>query len=325
MTLNIIKMHFKSPLHLSRGRGDNYDKGEEVLHSDALQSALFVCARQLFGSEVGKDFFESFRVSSAFPFQGETLFLPKPAFDDIFESIDTKERKHAKGVKYLPVDDFVQVCKGKKIAFDATKTKKQGAFYTHTEVQIETTVLQRVAIPRMQETDANPFYMQRTFFGEGAGLYAVVCLPENETHKKHFKAALRLLGEQGIGTDRNVGNGHFEAEICEKPLELDLPEAGTHWLNLGLYCPEKQETLPALEESYFALVKRGGWIASPENENDMNLRKKSVYMLAEGSVLKAGKKPEGKIINLQPEGHSHEIWRDGRSIFLSINLPTENH
>ena len=45
---DIIKMHFKSPLHLSKGKEDSYDSSNKILHSDTLQSAIFVCAIERF-------------------------------------------------------------------------------------------------------------------------------------------------------------------------------------------------------------------------------------------------------------------------------------
>ena len=47
----IAKLQFTSPLHLSKGK-TTLDESLDVLHSDTLKSALFVCALDLFGSEI---------------------------------------------------------------------------------------------------------------------------------------------------------------------------------------------------------------------------------------------------------------------------------
>jgi CRISPR-associated protein Csm4 len=259
-------------------------------------------------------------VSSAFPFQGETLFLPKPHSDQIFRQVANKQLKKARKIAYLSVADFQRVGKGEKLDF--AEPKATGQYYTEEEVRIKSDVSQRVALPRMLDSDARTFYMERLYFGEGAGLYFMAEYPTDEANKSKFDSALRLLGEQGIGTDRNTGNGFFETEATTLLLDLPTENHATHYLNVSPFCPASEADMQKinLDESYFSLTKRGGWIASPENENDMSLRKKSVYMFAEGSVFRAGEPPKGTITNLQPAGFAHEIWRDGRAIFLPIKI-----
>ena len=46
MSFDIIRLHFRQPLHLSRGKLNTYESSEHTLHSDTLQAALFVRARK---------------------------------------------------------------------------------------------------------------------------------------------------------------------------------------------------------------------------------------------------------------------------------------
>lgn len=55
---------------------------------------------------------------------------------------------------------------------------------------------------RNGEEDAKPFYMERIFFKDYSGLYFIV---HGDT--SIIENALDLLQTEGIGTDRNVGNG----------------------------------------------------------------------------------------------------------------------
>lgn len=298
-TFDIIKLHFKSPLHLSRGRED-YGVAEKLLHSDTLQSALFVSALQLYGNASATlDFFTSFQVSSAFPFFKNTYFLPKPQADlDLFEGLSDEDRKKAKKISYFTLTDFEKVIGGAKLHFD--KKKAEGAYYTEDKIKIQNEVYQHVMIPRLAETDAKPFYMDRMYFGEGTGLYFILKILDSSQKQKIF-SALEILAENGLGTDRNVGNGNFEFELIEKGLQFNTPDNSDYQYNLALYCPKDDKELPDLDKSYYSLLKRGGWIANPADESDASLLKKSIYMFGEGSVFpKLSKGLDGKIVELQP-------------------------
>lgn len=328
---NIIKMHFNSPLHLSKGKEDAYDSSEKFLHSDTLQSAIFACAIELFGNEVAnKDFFKSFQVSSAFPFYDEIYFLPKPQKDfNIFETdkLKSKEIKKIKRTDFLSKEHFEKVLNGQKIDFESEKAKSNcyaDAFEKEAEdfsiFKSETN--QRVTIPRLIDSDTTPFYMDRLYFREKAGLYFILQISE-EKNKTKILAALHHLGENGVGTDKNVGQGSFD--ITESTIKIDLPENTGMYCNLSLFCPNSKEQTPSLNESYYSLLKRGGWIASPNNQNHGSWRKKSIYMFGEGSVFKSKEKPQGKICDLKPEilekdTNPHSVWRDGRGLFLPMKL-----
>ncbi|MGB0524645.1 MAG: type III-A CRISPR-associated RAMP protein Csm4 [Flammeovirgaceae bacterium] len=331
MQKEIVKLSFSEPLHLSKGK-DNFDSSETVIHSDTIKSAIFACMMQLFGNQVtvngevytDTELFAAFQVSSAFPYYQSTLFLPKPMKDaDLFMGVKEEDRKQVKKIAYLTTAEFQKIAQGEKCYFDPKKHHKNAIFYGDTSVPkslFKNEVLQRVAIPRMLTNDATPFYMDKLYFQEGAGLYFIFTV-NNEVLKPYVKAGLKLLSENGLGTDRSVGQGGFTYQF--DTLSLSLPEDGKEQMALSLFCPKNQQDLPPLNASYYKLIKRGGWIASPLNEHHMSLRKKSIYMFAEGSVFPKHNY-QGKVVDLKPdilkEDQHHAIWRDGTPIFLPINL-----
>jgi CRISPR-associated protein Csm4 len=71
--------------------------------------------------------------------------------------------------------------------------------------------IQHVAISRDHCTDSEPYYVDKIFFHKNAGLFFLV--EAEEKTLEMLKAAMRLLSDNGIGTDRNVGNGQFEADF----------------------------------------------------------------------------------------------------------------
>jgi CRISPR type III-A-associated RAMP protein Csm4 len=310
MVFECVKMNFKSALHISKG-SEAYDKSASVIHADMIQSAIFVCALQLFGKEfANEDFFKSFQVSSAFPFLGAQFFFPKPLQDaQLFGKADAKELKEIKKVSFLPQNLFEKALSGEQLSLTELGKDKKSSQTSE--------VTQRVTIPREGNTDATPFFMDRVYFSENAGLFFLIKFL-NEELKEKVKAAVKLLGENGIGTDKNIGQGVFEPNFDS--LELKVPDFFTHSINLGTYIPGSKEDLPNLESSFYGIIKRGGWIANPDDENNASLRKRSVYMFSEGSVF-AGNSLAGKIVDLKPDGLiEHSVWRDGRGFFVPMKL-----
>ncbi len=180
-------------------------------------------------------------------------------------------------------------------------------------------VNQRVTIPREYGIDSTPFYMERIFFGEQSGLFFIIDINDNSELENKIDASMKLLGENGIGTDKSVGNGNFV--FFKEEITIKVPDNTNHQFNLSLFCPEKQELSESmLETSSYQLLKRGGFIANPSNIHNSTLRKRSVHMFGEGSIFSTPQKLEGKVVNLKPKTDQikHPVWRDGRAIFLPI-------
>jgi CRISPR-associated protein Csm4 len=190
---------------------------------------------------------------------------------------------------------------------------------------IKSETYQHVAIPRNYGSDSTPYYVDKMYFEKDAGLYFLLEITDkndNETLHK-VKAALKLLADSGMGTDRNTGNGQFDIAYDELILDkIDKKEA-THDLSLSLYCPEKEEIQGTITDSYYELIKRGGYISSPQSEAHLTIRKRSIHFFTAGSVFPKKEDRKGKLVNLRPKKVNdleHPIWRDGRAIFIPIKL-----
>ena len=79
-TFEVYELDFgNAPLHLSRGKSNTYTDSDNSLHSDSIKSAIFATAIDLFGAtKATKTYFDSFKVSSAFPMVKNKYYLPKP-------------------------------------------------------------------------------------------------------------------------------------------------------------------------------------------------------------------------------------------------------
>ncbi len=327
-TFDIYKLDFgDSPLHLSRGKLNTYADSEAILHSDALKSAIFVTGLELYG-EGWAQTFHDFHVSSAMPYKGEQYFFPKPLHIDT--TVEQSQRKEIKGYKYIEQSVFQNILRG---SFQATQLNKDTGikdFFRKTQtqrVQIKYAFEDReeqgekVDYDNLKDLDLNynsvPFYIEKNYIAQGSGLFFIINTidKEKELFLKTLDGIMRLLGENGIGLQRGLGNGHFTVQ--RTILTLDTPDVSTHHINLSLYCPADETELKGLTltDSYYQLIKRGGWISSPIS----TYRKRTVYMFTEGSVFKTPVSPIGKVADLKPKVFDdHAIWRDGKSIFLPM-------
>ena len=331
-SFKIWKLKFHSPLHLSKGKSDDYGVSEEIIHSDTLKSALYVCAKELGMTSARLNdttFFESFRVTSAFPFFKNELFFPKPMLKlQPFVEGDFAEEKQAKThkkISYIGQSYFEDIIDENKLHISKSYLSKDGKFLSsvlHFETLdssiMESDVQQRVTIPRDYAGDPIPYYVDRLFFTEEAGLW--FAFMGNEEVFEEMTKALILLGDYGIGTDRNVGNGQFTVEVGE--LQLRIPQTANYQVSLSLWCPKKEEIegTSVLENSRYNLLKRGGYIASPASIEHLTFRKKSIYMFSEGSVFPASISTIGKIVDLKPDISTikQSVWRDGQGFMIPV-------
>lgn len=331
--LKIIRLKFTAPLHISNVRGD-YDISEKTIHSDTLYSAL-IEAWSVIGMEKFIPTPENpaidFSLSTLFPFTsngaGEytkyIYFLPRPA--SFKPDVDIKINKKVKKIEYFDSQLFKQLQEHGKL--DIKEEQIKGNFYTQEPVEetfYYSTVISRIKVPRSQG-DAQPFYTERIYFSENAGLYFFISY-ENDQILNAIVAALDYFKDEGIGTDRHVGNGTFTYEIDPNAEIIHFNGIDSAYsMNLSLYIPESHEELKNSidEKSYFEILTRGGWITSYPY---LTLRKKYIRAIKEGSVLKTPSGTYGKIADITPDRSQlpedmkniHTIFRIGKSIWVPI-------
>jgi CRISPR-associated protein Csm4 len=348
---DVVKMNFQSALHLSKGKG-SYESGEPLLHSDTLKAALFAAAVES-GLNVQTDgqpnaFLDSFRVSSAFPFYKDEYFFPKPVGlkgHKIVDAEGVEMKKAGKNLRFIGKSLFEDmICQensgknmevaqkhlihedeaGQVFSLASESISKperdQADFYVFRRF-----TMMRVVVPRVaRESDPEPYYMEQTFFHPDGGLYFLIDWPENETFRNYVETALHTLQDNGLGLDRNTGNGQFEWE--KSSIDLHVPDTATHQVLLSLYCPAQASELSGrLEQSAYTLIKRGGYVSSSEPKNG-SYRKQSVYMMAEGSTLYGQAAHfEGRLHDLKPAimADEHPVWREGRPFLIPCYQPSE--
>jgi CRISPR type III-A-associated RAMP protein Csm4 len=99
------------------------------------------------------------------------------------------------------------------------------------------------------------------------------------------------------------------------PEEAGIVEAGPkpHWL-LSLFAPSEQDAVDWSRGDYW-LVERSGRIDSPAGSGEL---KKTVRMVAEGSVIYAPSAPSGAAPDVAPDGFPHPVYRAGFAVAVAI-------
>ncbi|MDR0612627.1 MAG: type III-A CRISPR-associated RAMP protein Csm4 [Dysgonamonadaceae bacterium] len=323
---NIIKLTHLTPLHIGSGRENHYDFSAPDLHSDTLSAALASLRAQQGKSEDTEAFLSSFTLSSAFPFWEDTFFLPalQGKFPVTVAGKEEKEyRKQLKNLKYIDATLWNEIVSGNMLTVKSSQLQIE-KFLTkagsNLEVPYKSQVNQRVSVPRMDGQDADPFFFNWTYYHEKSGLY---CLTDAKGDKYNEIVTLfEMLGETGIGTDRNVGGGKFKVERDTMCLP-DIKDAN-YTLLLSLYIPTEEEvTQLNLHASRYELLLRGGYLSGSGVETFRHLRKRSIYMFNVGSLFPTTAKMEGKIVDLKPDWNDdrmHPVYRSGRPFCLSIKI-----
>ena len=321
-TFSIIKLKDISPLHIGTGK-ENYDFAASKLHSDTISAAL-AATRATQGNRDDIDkFLDSFTISSAFPYIGNQYFLPRPIGNLNIEITDCENhevRKQLKGIEYIEHGLWSELINGRKISINRNLiSNKFIANDNYLPTPYKSIVTQRVAVPRNAD-DAEPFFFNWDFYNQDAGLYFITDASGNTLEE--IISLFTLLGENGIGTDKNIGGGKFNIEVDSITLpDVSSPNAQ---MLLSLYIPTEDE-LDSIElhSSKYELLLRSGYISGSEQFDFWHLRKRSIYMFNVGSVIMTNINLMGKIVDLQPTNYNdermHPVYRSGKPFTLPIN------
>ncbi len=302
---NLYRLHFTTPLHISNSRAD-YGVSLQSVLSDTMYAALTATLAKM-GESIPENGDLGCTISGLFPYckKGDKVdyYFPKPLSTRLSPTLDNDARKAMKKQAWLKQSLFEQVLQGKELS-----EKQEMPEIFHAEESA------RVCVSRFGEQNAEPFYMERLYFADGAGLYFIA-------HDKTelIDKALPLLALEGIGTDRNVDNGAFEYK--QDSIVINVPDNAEYVVSLSTFIPNSKEQLNKALAGHAAyeLIRRGGWITDAEGQG---LRKNAVYAFAAGSVLAGLKTGDGAIVNLAPQGvyTQHPVWRCGKTICLPIKL-----
>jgi CRISPR-associated protein Csm4 len=136
-----------------------------------------------------------------------------------------------------------------------------------------------------------------------------------------LEQVLRVLGDQGLGGKRSVGNGQFTHEPMPAP---PLPAGRTGYVVLLSRTAPRLEEMPLLRrpQAAYDLVLVGGFTGTP---GDGPVVRRQVRMLTEGSVVGAPAEGAGlgHLVDVTPEATpwlGHYVLRSGLGFAVPIQL-----
>lgn len=307
----LVKMKFKGLAHF--GQKNDLTRTAAWVGSDSLFSALINAWALLFGSDAAGRLLAAFAetppfvVSSAFLYiemENPCYFLPRP--NDLDVTAIVSDAKQARKINWLPWETLAALAANDALAGSwqvqngyLLNAPNKPPFYCEVE-------LPRVSLDSYTAA-SNLYHVSAIKFHERAGLYFLARCQEQ--YIEQFQAAVRLLGDEGIGGERSYGMGIFTPEFTAPP---PWPASGPRQLLLSGYYPSSDE-LPKLNLDCYTLRTAGGWAYSL---SDTGQRRHMVRLFAEGSVIKAA--VQGCLVDVTPSGfHHHRLYRSG----LAYTLP----
>ncbi len=349
----------RSPFHLGL-RGVGVEETAVYATADTLFSALCHTIRQLEGSATLDKWLASYGtdrpalvLSSAFPWaplsDGKPLRLwPRPVGQPPGLQVGLKDHKEVKGIAWLSEDVWNAWTSGQAMQDQwATGSRLQSGKVWVTQAERErlaadrfwsTGDAPRVTVDRI--TNASEVYQAgRVQYAAGGGLWFAALWGSDDWRTIGDKA-LQVLGDAGLGGERSSGHGQYSVGTRETLKVRDFKPAGRCVL-LSPFWPRSQVELSAVVSGQpaYQLQVRRGWMSSPDDAmlsdaktgvstpvSGSALRRKSVRMFAEGSVLSAASSEGymGGLADVAPEGFTaHRVARYGVSLLAGCGAPSE--
>jgi len=313
MSWYIVKLTFLSPLHIGDDEaGIGVENVQSIIHSDTIFSALVNAASLIDEASVQFLLGGNFCISSAFPYDENHYYLPRPLFP-----LPTSFGKYANEVKkceFLQEEDFCSWINGQLNENNIGSV----IFRSHkVEETLSIDIRPRNASDR-RTSNTLIYHCSGTVFNQNCGLYFI--LQTDADGKQKIEQILEVLQKLGLGGERSSGYGRFEAEIFgpvdnESRWRNIKTNQGALFCILSLYHPgnegEKINTI-----SYQTLLRKG-WIFS--NISAKQMKRKTVRMFKEGSVFET--EPAGGLVDVTPNGFTdHKVYRWGKALAVRINI-----
>lgn len=302
----LYRLEFTSGVHFGR-RG--LEDGQITFRADTLFSALYQEALKCGRAELLLALARSgeLLISDAFPYMGKQYFLPKPFAQVIFKTDkgNSSQKKRYKKMQYIPADCVKAYLQGNFPDDRADELRHLGSFGMKVSAGIR------------GHEEPQPYRVKYFCFEEGNGLYILAGCRE-EKNFVLLGELLESLSYSGLGGKRSAGFGRFEymeGKVPEQILEGLLAEGKCNML-LSSALPCDRELDRALDGASYQLIKRSGFVASPEFA-EQQMRKKDLYIFASGSCF--SQKFEGEIRDVS-SGGCHPVFRYARAMFMGVDL-----
>jgi len=336
-TYTVYRLTFKTQLHLGRASGPaqegslGLEKTETYIPADTLFSAICQTWTTFYNPENLATFLNGytedgsvlpFMLTSAFPFGKDVYLFPKPL-------IVSMPSKKSKRVQFVSQSIFQSIISGNSPEFSEdllingeqvwiTPEEKEKLRALDGDPIIWTTNTRPRVTLGSRSSGSEIWHVQTVQFNTDCGLWFAAQFDSDETQQK-IETLLRVLGDTGIGGERNAGYGMFN--LTETTLEMPTPEVDDKFVTLspiGHKSPDQVAQLLTCDIAY-ALNPLTGWVSSTGTAS----RRKQVSMFAEGSVLHTSDTQIGRLVDLRPDNWAHPVYRYGYAWQVGIRGASE--
>jgi len=348
----LVKLRPTTPWRIAPDSGAR-DRVDAVYHSDSLFSAITIAMDRLGQREewlaattAVED--SAVRFSSCYPFQDETLLITPPR--NLWPP-PSSSRVRWKAARFVPLSMVESLLKEPEarvredegwIVDAETECLLPPGRFGKAQGPFRIGIRRTVAVDRFTGVTADPVCTACLEFLHGAGLWFLVSFSNDEASerwKAPLQAALKLLADSGFGGERSHGWGRTEApEIREGRFPALLmtppgpvtpepspavegenhveppPAAETAYWLLSLFSPSASDSVDWHRGAY-ALVDRNGRTDSLLRPGEL---KRSLRMVAEGSVLFASSPLRGAAPDVAPDNFPHPVYRSGFALAIPI-------
>lgn len=310
------KLKPKTAFHIGVKEG-SLEKTMHYIHSDTIFGGICNTYRLLYGKEELENILQKFKdneppffISSAFPYFENIIFFPIPKLINFskYGTIDRDVKKFKK-TEFVSLGVINSISKNELENHLDTENIIQGRLMVTQEEKNkigEKSIWKEKERPRVtidRKTNAsNIYYFGEVEYCDRCGLYFLIKLMNYEIENK-IKAAIRLLGDEGIGGDRSYGKGLFTAEFSK--FEWNINDGV--FINLSLYLP-KDDEIDMVKRGYYDIVARSGWVYSSDKRGE---RKKFTRMIKEGSCFEGRKEFYGEFLDAGISNKYHSVYRYG--------------
>ena len=301
MKYRLYRLSFPNGLHAGE---HNLDESQSIVRADTLFSALFIEAMK-HADGTAEALLEaarssSFLISDAFPYIGETEYLPKPMCRVEVQDRqgDSVIKKAFKSLTYIPMNQLNRYMEGKLDAL-AEKEKLSGLGVHDLKTS--------AAIAGQEET--MPYHVGAFYFNRGNGLYVIMGMEDTAC-----ESLLYSLSYDGLGGKRSSGFGRFVVEAVRDLDEDPFKGEGSLYMTLSTALPAEEELEDALKGASWQMLRRGGFVAS-ETYADEQRKKKDLYVMAAGSCFCS--RFAGDVYDVS-DGGTHPVYRYAKPLFWTL-------
>ena len=336
MALVAYRLRPGGALHIGTGREGDMADVEGLPRSDTLAAAIVSMWRHVVPGSTSSEITSvaaerRFAVSSALPTVKVAnrweplLFVPPWLFDQAVAK-DPSQRKFYKKIRFAPAEAIRNFLIG-----SPPRGFRGVGNALVPDGFAQQALWQSESRPRLEVNRLNGGPIVGRLFDFGAIRFTadvhltLVAEFFEASAQSRLEAALRLLGDHGIGGDRSVGYGGFEVVAAEPFRPAELGNGAR--LTLSLLHPAAEEIQAGLLDppANYLIVRRGGWVTAPGAES---LRRRAVNLLAEGSIVRDlsrgsyGDSP--MVLSSAPGlGLHHPVYRAGRAVTIPISTSGE--